>query len=109
MVNGKAGAPKGGRVHWFLYNLPRELKAAYTIRYNYDKHNYALIRYPNGDERRKPIDLYIIIRTCRQCFRITYYNYERNDFEQFSAATSAEEAEAINARYERAREEETKK
>lgn len=109
MANGRAGAPKGGRVHWFLWNLPRDLKRAYTIRYDYSKHNYAMFRYPNGDERHKPIDIYIVIRTSRECFKITYYRYESNEFEQFSAPTSEKAVAAIMERYERAREEEEKK
>ena len=34
-MNKKAGAPKGGRVHWLLWHLTREFKGAYELYYKY--------------------------------------------------------------------------
>lgn len=99
----KVGAPAGGRVHWFLWSLPRAVSKAYTVRYDYEYHNYVLIRYPEGDERRKPIDEFIIIRTSRRCWRVMYYHFENEYFEYFSEETSQAAGEHVERVYERMR------
>lgn len=92
---GKVGAPKGGRVHWFLWELPREIAKVYTLRYNYTYHNYALFRFPGKDERKKPIDEFLVIRTSNQCFRVMYYHHERNVFKYFTAKSPKKAGELV--------------
>ena len=40
----KVGAPKGGRVHWLLINLPLYVKKNYYVNYNYPYHDYCIHR-----------------------------------------------------------------
>ncbi len=101
MANGRAGAPKGGRVHWLLWNLTSELKRAYVVRFDYENHNYALIRYPERNERRNPIDEFIVIRTSECCWRIMYYHFEQSYFEYVSAKTSNEAVKLMQSIFER--------
>jgi len=91
-MNGKVGAPAGGRVHWLLWHLPGEFKRAYKLRFDYEYHNYHFTRYSN---RFTPIDEYIIVRTSRRCFRCMYFNYETTYFEYFSEETSKEMADHL--------------
>ena len=80
----RVGAPPGGRVHWFIYNLPNCIKRAYKIKFDYDYHNYYLIRCRRMTLR----DCFTVIRTSRRCWRCTYYNADYDYFEYFSAMTS---------------------
>lgn len=87
----KSGAPMGGRVHWLLMFLSKEFKRVHTLRFDYEYHNYHFTRY----DKRTPIDEYIIVRTSRNCFRCTYFNFESTYFEYFSEPTAQLTAEHI--------------
>lgn len=78
------GAPKGGRVHWLLLHLRKDFKRSYQCYYNYTWHRYSFIRY----ERKKLYDIFIVIRTSRDCWKCTYFNRETLDFETFSTRKS---------------------
>lgn len=82
--NNKFGAPVGGRVHWFIHNLPNCIKRAYKIEFDYEYHNYYLVR------KRKMLlrDCFIIVRTSRRCWRCMYYNSDYEYFEYLSAMSS---------------------
>ena len=62
----KVGAPKGGRVHWLLWNLKAEFKRAYNCSYNYANHNYTFYRMT---EKKQLCDIFIIKQTCESCWR----------------------------------------
>lgn len=91
------GAPIGGRVHWFIWNLSPITKKLYRLSYDYDYHNYRLARF----RRRTLIDEFVIIRTSRRCFRVMYFNAENNYFEYFSAQTSKQAAEMVDKKINR--------
>lgn len=91
----KVGAPPGGRVHWLIWNLPLEIKHAYKIRFDYEYHNYFLIRYPFGNVKRNPQDIFVVVRTSRRCWRCMYYHFDYEYFEYFSEQTSKKLAEHI--------------
>lgn len=93
------GAPSGGRVHWLLMFLSKEFKRAYRLRFDYEYHNYHFARY----EGRTLLDEFLIVRTSRSCFRVTYFNVENLYFEYFSEPTARECAEHINAFFEKMR------
>lgn len=80
----KPGAPPGGRVHWFIWNLPRTIKQAYTIEFEYDYHNYRLSRTAG----RTLIDEFIVIRTSRTCWRCMYWHRFYKVSKYFSEKTS---------------------
>ena len=69
------GAPKGGRVHWLLWSLPREFKNSYILAYNYDKHNYCFYRLSG----HKLYDIFIISHTSKHYFRMSYFNSETTE------------------------------
>lgn len=75
----QVGAPKGGRVHWLLYHLPGEFKNAYTLQYNYARHNYLFVRYSG----RKVYDVFIVKQTSRHYWRMMYCCSEKDIFECF--------------------------
>ena len=75
------GAPKGGRVHWILHNLPSEFKAAYKLYYNYASHNYVFIRLIGKTKRL--YDVFVVQRTSKHYFRVMYACPERSVFENF--------------------------
>lgn len=91
----RVGAPPGGRVHWFIYNLPVCVKRAYEIKFDYEYHNYYLIRY----RKRVLRDCFTVIRTSRRCWRCTYYNADYDYFEYFSSMTSSDLARKIERVY----------
>lgn len=93
----KVGAPLGGRVHWLLYHLPRNIARDFRLYMDYDYHNYMFMRFPIG--KRNPRDLFIIIRTSRKCFRCMYFHFEYNYFEYFSERTSRKMAEHMERVY----------
>lgn len=80
----KAGAPKGGRVHWLLWNLKGEFKRAYRCYYNYAWHRYIFARYRGRDL----YDVFIVYRTSEHYFICTYANVETNDFQRFGDITT---------------------
>lgn len=85
------------RVHWFLWNLPTNVKRAYRLYYDYEYHNYLLVRFPFG--KLKPVDLFVIIRTSRRCWRCMYYHFYFNYFEYFSEKTSSMLAKKVEFTY----------
>lgn len=87
----KVGAPPGGRVHWFILHLKTLTRQNYRLVYDYEYHNYKLIRVL----RRTLIDEFTIIRTSRRCFRCIYCNLQNRYFKYFSAQTSKGLAELI--------------
>jgi hypothetical protein len=80
------GAPKGGRVHWLLYSLPSDFLKVYDIDYNYKYHNYRFVRYAQN-RVRYVIDEFIVIRTSKRCWRVSYFNRVTADFKYFNADT----------------------
>jgi len=78
-MKNKAGAPKGGRVHWLLWSLPADFKGAYILHYDYAYHNYVFYRL-NG---RKLYDCFIVFRSSKHYFMCTYFNSEKNTFCHF--------------------------
>lgn len=75
----KVGAPKGGRVHWMLFNLPSEFKGAYRLSYDYVKHNYIFYRM-NG---MRLYDVFIVVQTSRHYWRVMYAHTEKQIYECF--------------------------
>lgn len=82
--NSKVGAPPGGRVHWFLWNLTSDLKRMYDVVFDYEFHNYFLIRY----NQRTMSDMFLVVRSSRKCWRCMYFHREYKYFEYFSETTS---------------------
>lgn len=74
------------RVHWVLWSLPSEFKGKYNLVYDYAQHKYCFYRL-NG---RKLFDLFVVIRTSKRCFKISYVNAKKNDFRTFSCRKSCE-------------------
>lgn len=89
----KAGAPKGGRVHWLQFELSGDFSRAYHLEYNYKYHNYHYARY----RKRTLIDEFIVVRTSRKCYRVSYYNADYKHFQYFSARTCGECADKMIA------------
>lgn len=87
----KVGAPPGGRVHWLLDRLNPEIFKAYRLQYKGQYHNYRLYR----QRRWETLDEFIIVRTSKHCFRITYFNSVYMYFKAFSCYDSAEAADLI--------------
>lgn len=78
------GAPRGGRVHWLLWNLRKDFAKAYHISYDYATHNYIFYR----TERSQLYDVFVVVRTSRHCWRCMYSNVKQQKFEYFSTYTS---------------------
>lgn len=74
----KVGAPKGGRVHWFLLNLPPYVKKNYWVNYAYPNHDYFLCRRCKQVSMNnfRYMDMYIVKRTSRKCWRLMAFNME---------------------------------
>lgn len=47
----------------------------------------------------KPVDLFVIIRTSRRCWRCMYYHFHFNYFEYFSEKTSSMLAKKVEFTY----------
>lgn len=75
----KAGAPKGGRVHWLLWHLPSDFKGAYELYYNYAKHSYVFTRHIG----RKVYDVFIVIHTSKHWWRVMYACPQNQKYEHF--------------------------
>lgn len=88
MTNKRVGAPLGGRVHWLLLNLRRDFKAAYKVEFNYLTHSYYFFR----KRKRTIVDFFIVIRTSKRCFRVSYHNRITKEFVYFSVNTSRQAA-----------------
>ena len=91
----RAGAPKGGRVHWLQFELCGEFGRVYHLEYNYSYHNYKYSRY----RKRTLIDEFIVVRTSKKCYRVIYYNADFKHFQYFSARTCGECADKMRAIY----------
>ena len=87
----KAGAPKGGRVHWLILNLPSEFKGKYLLAYQYRFHQYTFYRM-NG---RRLHDCFIVKRTSKKYFRAVYVNVTHNKIEFFGHKKSEVIAEKM--------------
>lgn len=74
MIYDKRGAPKGGRVHWFLMYAPKWLKTDYTMSRNYLEHNYRFVR--KGDATRA--DEYIVKRKSAHRWQLAYWDIAEN-------------------------------
>lgn len=73
------GAPKGGRVHWLLWNLPTSFKSAYILSYDYSRHNYVFYRL-----RGKHLyDAFIVHQSSKHYFRVTYCHCFKQVYECF--------------------------
>ena len=80
MKKRKVGAPKGGRVHWVLHELPTEFKGKYILAYQYKYHRYIFYRL----DGRKLYDIFIVNRSKKaRYFRAVYANLKRNEIELF--------------------------
>lgn len=75
----RVGAPKGGRVHWILWNLPSDFKRAYILRFDYPLHRYIFYRLSGT----RLYDFFVVDRTSKRYFRAVYVNVVRNDVEFF--------------------------
>ena len=73
VMSNRVGAPLGGRVHWLLLNLSGNFKVNHTLSYNYKTHCYTFYRY-TGQRNKRIVDVYIIIRTSKRCFKLMYNN-----------------------------------
>ena len=82
MKKRKIGAPKGGRVHWLLWELNKEFKSKYLCSYDYALHRYCFYRMDGRSHRL--YDVFLVVRTSRRCFRVTYYNVHTNYSEYLS-------------------------
>lgn len=93
----KVGAPKGGRVHWFLLNLPQYVVRNYWVYYDYPTHDYLLCRKCKHVSLRSFnfMDIYIIKRTSRKCWRLMAFNMETAQTVFRTFRKSAEVAEYI--------------
>lgn len=80
----RAGAPKGGRVHWMLFNLPRDFKAAYRLAYNYAKHNYVFYRMSGS----QLVDVFVVVQTSRHYWRVMYAHTKKQVYECFGYRTT---------------------
>ena len=77
----RPGAPPGGNVHWLHLELVGEFTKAYRLSYNHSFHHYHYSRY----RKRTLIDEFIVIRTSKRCYRVTYFNEDFKHFQYFSA------------------------
>lgn len=92
--NRTRGAPKYGLQHWFLWDLPSVVRKDYKIIYNANANNYMLIRLFT-----KSPDYYIIVRTSRKCWRLTYCNSGTPTIEYKTFATGSKVADFISTRF----------
>lgn len=88
----KGGAPKGGRVHWFWYLLSMEVKNNYTLSMDYSYHHYLLYR----QKVKKNITVITVVRTSRNCFRMTYHNSNTGKTIYKSFRSAGKTAEWLN-------------
>ncbi|MBQ8685140.1 MAG: hypothetical protein IJ514_03090 [Clostridia bacterium] len=79
MINGKIGAPKGGRVHWLLWHLPAEFKGAYELYYDYKKHSYVFVRHHG----RALFDVFIVMHSSKHWWRMMYSCPSKKKYEYF--------------------------
>jgi hypothetical protein len=85
----KAGAPKGGRVHWLEFYF-FAVQDRYRLDYRYEAHDYKLQR---NDKKR--YDLFLIIKKSRG-YRIAYFDNPTLNLEYASFSTAEKTAEYIH-------------
>ena len=85
------GAPKGGRVHWLLWNLTPDFKGKYVLHYDYKYNNYVFLRY----RKRKLYDIFIVMRTSVHGWRCMYFNAYCLAFERCSTRKSNDMARCL--------------
>ena len=90
-VRRPVGAPKGGRVHWLLWHLSSEFLKAYTLKYDYARHNYIFLRY----FRRKLYDVFVVVQTSAHYWRFMYGNAKTGRYEHFGARSTRRVAEKM--------------
>lgn len=94
MINHRVGAPPGGRVHWLLWALRGEFIHVYQVHYDYLYHNYAFIRY-RPHRYNSVLDMFIVVRSSKKCWRVSYANMEKLIFNAFTCKTYRECASRI--------------
>lgn len=62
------------RVHWLLFHLSPGFKAKYKLIFDYKFHSYCFYRPVYGHTSIKFIDLFVVVRTSKRCFRLMYVN-----------------------------------
>lgn len=88
------GAPFGGRVHNIFADLPGDFMSEYELTYNYQFKNYMFYRR-TGYLAKNIIDVFIIVKTSRRCYRVNYCNSKYLYFCNFSAQNSKELADIM--------------
>ena len=73
------GAPKGGRVHWMLFNLPRDFKMSYSLAYDYASHNYVFYRMHG----KQLYDVFIVVQSSKHYWRMMYANCNKQIYDSF--------------------------
>lgn len=104
MHNPRVGAPPGLTVHWLHLELAGEFTKAYRLSYNTRFHHYRYARY----FKRTLIDEFIVVRTSKKCYRVTYFNNDYKFFKYFSAKNYRECAEKMKNTYKTFKEMETR-
>ena len=79
MMARRVGAPKGGRVHWMLFNLPADFKFAYRLSYDYASHNYIFYRM----DGMHLFDIFIVVQTSKHYWRVMYAHTQKQIYECF--------------------------
>ena len=79
MVRLRIGSPVGGRVHWLIWALRGEFLRVYESHYDYLSHNYVFVRY-RPHRYNRILDIFIVIRTSKKCWRCSYFNHYRMIF-----------------------------
>lgn len=82
----RVGAPKGGRVHWFLFHLNKDIFKHYILEYDYSQHSYLLYR----KVKTSLYDMFVVIRTSKHCWRLSYVCASEKRYVYLSCKTSRE-------------------
>ena len=74
----KVGAPKGGRVHWLIFNLSSYVCRNYWRFYDYPTHDYLICRRCHHLSWRtfNFMDIFIIKSPSRKCWRVMAFNMD---------------------------------
>ena len=73
------------RVHWLLHNLETEFKGKYQLIWKYENHSYTFYRMSG----KKLYDVFIVVRTSKRCFRVSYANSRTGEMQTFSCKKSS--------------------
>ena len=83
------------RVHWLLDDISLDFRLAYVLVYNYAYHRYCFYR-----KRRKTMyDMFIIVRTSKRCWRVSYVNLITAQMIAFSCRKRQEVCEKLDLIY----------